>query len=67
MTENFNKKRVISGYLLTLASRVLDYLNLEIGPIKKAHTNNYEDVIIRLKPIIVTEVSAFQFIFLTTS
>lgn len=63
MTENFNKKRGLSGYLLTLASRVLDYLNWEIRPIKKSHTKNYEDVIIRIRPIIVTEVSALQFIF----
>lgn len=35
MTENFKNKRVVTGYLLTLASRVLDYLKLEMGPIKK--------------------------------
>lgn len=47
MTENFNKKRVVSRYLSTLASRVLDYLSPETGSIKKV--KNARKVITRIR------------------
>lgn len=56
MTENFNKKGVVSGYLLTLDSSVLDHLHLKIGPIKKVK----EAMSIRIRSIIPTAILALS-------